>query len=79
MPLTSRAGTSLWRTTRFCSFWMVVVMSWSLSLRWRASDCSSSWSSMAMVVSKQPLRTSWSMSNWRRVSSSHSMVRPLAS
>jgi hypothetical protein len=32
MPLTSSAGTSSWRTTAFCSRWMVAVMAWSFSV-----------------------------------------------
>ena len=31
MPLTSRTGTSSWRTMVFCSRWIVAVMAWSFS------------------------------------------------
>ena len=77
MPLTSNTGTSSWRTTLFCSRWMVAVMSRSFSEWWLRSAPSRSESSMATVVSKYMLRWSRVMSNWRRSSSSTVLVRPL--
>lgn len=77
MPFTRSAGTSAWRTTWFCSRWIVAVMSLSFSEWWRRSAPSSSESSMATVVSKYMLRWSRVMSNWRRSSSSTVRVRPL--
>ena len=52
MPFTSSAGTSSWRTTWFCSFWMVAVMAVMRSERRFDSEASSSGSWMATVVSK---------------------------
>ena len=79
MPLTSNAGTSSWRMTSFCSFWMVAVMADRRDERSCASAASSSSSSIATVVSNMALSWSRSMSNWRRSLRSHSMTRPLAS
>ena len=42
MPLTSSTGTSSWRTTRFCSFWMVAVMACICAVRRLESDASRS-------------------------------------
>ena len=52
MPLTSSTGTSSWRTTVFCSFWMVAVMAFICAVRCFESDASKSESWMATVVSK---------------------------
>ena len=52
MPLTSSTGTSSWRTTWFCSFWMVAVMACICAVRRFESDASKSESWMATVVSK---------------------------
>ena len=52
MPLTRRAGTSSWRTTSFCSRWIVAVIACSFSVWWRVSAESRSESSIATVVSK---------------------------
>ncbi len=52
MPVTSSAGTSSWRMTTFCSFWMVAVMACIWAERWRASDASRSESWMATSLSK---------------------------
>ena len=76
MPFTSSAGTSAWRTTSFCSRWMVAVMSLSFSEWWLLSAPRSSESSIATVVSKYMLSLSRVMSNWRRSSSSTVRVCP---
>lgn len=78
-PFTSSTGTSSWRTTRFCSFWMVAVMACICAERRWARDASSSASWMATVVSKYASNRSSSMLNWRRSSRSAWMMRPLAS
>ena len=52
MPFTSITGTSSWRTTSFCSRWIVAVMAWSFSVWRRLRAASSSESSIATVVSK---------------------------
>ena len=77
MPLTSSTDTSSWRTTVFCSRWMVAVMALSFSVWLALSAERSSESSMATVVSKYMLSLSRTMSNWRR--SISSTVRTLPS
>ena len=52
MPETSSTGTSSWRTTTFCSRWIVAVMARSFSVWSALSAASRSESSMATVVSK---------------------------
>ena len=52
MPFTSKVGTSAWRMTWFCSFWMVAVMACICAVRRFESDASKSESWMATVVSK---------------------------
>ena len=52
MPLTNSTGTSSWRMTWFCSFWMVAVIAFIWSVRRSDSDRSRSASWMATVVSK---------------------------
>ena len=52
MPFTSRDGTSSWRMTRFCSFWMVAVMACICAVRRFDSEASSMVSWIATLVSK---------------------------
>jgi len=52
MPATCSTGTSSWRTTAFCSRWMVAVMACMWAERPRESEASSSLSSMATSESK---------------------------
>ncbi len=51
-PATCSTGTSPWRTTAFCSRWMVAVMARMWAERPRASEAKSSLSSMATSESK---------------------------
>ncbi len=51
-PATWSTGTSAWRTTVFCSFWMVAVMACMWAERPRESEAKSSLSSMATSESK---------------------------
>ena len=76
MPSTKSTGTSSWRTTRFCSRWMVAVMACSFCEWWRFSAPRSSESSIATVVSKYAFRWSRVMSNCRRSSRFTVRTRP---
>ena len=66
MPLTSSTGTSSWRITAFCSFWIVAVISCITLPLALERVFSKSGSSMATVVSKYEFNLSCVMSNWRR-------------